>query len=163
MLCMLRIQNLWKEYDGTTAVRDLSLDVPAGEIFGLIGPNGAGKTTTLRICCGLLDATAGRVSVAGVDVLADPRAAQAHIGYLCDFFSLYEDLKVWEYLDYFARSYRLPLETISSRVSEVLHEIGLESKRDALIKGLSRGMKQRVGIGRAVIHRPQLLLLDEPA
>ena len=160
---MLRVQRVWKEYDGVMAVRDLSLDIPKGEIFGLIGPNGAGKTTLLRMCCGLLDPTAGALSVAGVDVLRHPREAQAHIGYLSDFFSLYDDLKVWEYLDYFARSYKLPVATIPARVDEVLHEIGLESKRDALIKGLSRGMKQRLGIGRAVIHHPELLLLDEPA
>ncbi|MBV9669354.1 MAG: ABC transporter ATP-binding protein, partial [Acidobacteriales bacterium] len=134
---MLRVAGLWKEYDGVVAVRDLTLEIAEGEIFGLIGPNGAGKTTLLRICCGLLDPTAGQVSVAGVDVLRAPREAQAQIGYLSDFFSLYDDLRVWEYLDYFARSYNVAPEVLNARVAEVLHEIGLESKREAMIKGLS--------------------------
>ena len=145
------------------AVRDLTLEIPEGEIYGLIGPNGAGKTTTLRMCCGLLDPTTGRVSVNNVDVHSDHEQAQSQIGYLADFFSVYDDLKVWEYLDYFARAYKLDPAKVPARVDEVIEEIGLETKRDAMVKGLSRGMKQRLGIGRAVIHRPKVLLLDEPA
>src|SRR5271167_4139709 len=160
---MIRLENLSKEYDEVVAVRDLTLEIPEGEIYGLIGPNGAGKTTTLRMCCGLLEPTTGRVLVNNVDVHSDLELAQSQIGYLADFFSVYDDLKVWEYLDYFARAYQLDSATIPARVDEVIEEIGLESKRDAMVKGLSRGMKQRLGIGRAVIHRPKLLLLDEPA
>jgi ABC-2 type transport system ATP-binding protein len=160
---MIRLENLSKEYDEVVAVRDLTLEIPEGEIYGLIGPNGAGKTTTLRMCCGLLEPTTGRVLVNNVDVHSDLELAQSQIGYLADFFSVYDDLKVWEYLDYFARAYKLDPAAIPARVDEVIEEIGLEVKRDSMVKGLSRGMKQRLGIGRAVIHRPKLLLLDEPA
>lgn len=160
---MIHLENLSKEYDEVVAVRDLTLDIPEGEIYGLIGPNGAGKTTTLRMCCGLLPPTQGRVLINGIDVNSDMEAAQAQVGYLADFFSVYDDLKVWEYLDYFARAYKLDSTTVASRVDDVINEIGLEVKRDSMVKGLSRGMKQRLGIGRAVIHRPKVLLLDEPA
>jgi ABC-2 type transport system ATP-binding protein len=160
---MIHLENLSKEYDEVVAVRHLSLDIPEGEIYGLIGPNGAGKTTTLRMCCGLLPPTQGRVVINGVDVNADMETAQSQVGYLADFFSVYDDLKVWEYLDYFARAYKLDSITIPARVDEVINEIGLEVKRDSMVHGLSRGMKQRLGIGRAVIHRPKVLLLDEPA
>jgi ABC-2 type transport system ATP-binding protein len=160
---MIRIENLSKEYDEVVAVRDLTVDIPEGEIYGLIGPNGAGKTTTLRMCCGLLPPTTGRVLINGIDVHSDMETAQSQVGYLSDFFSVYDDLKVWEYLDYFARAYKLDSTTIPGRVNEVIAEIGLEVKRDSMVKGLSRGMKQRLGIGRAVIHRPKVLLLDEPA
>src|SRR5215472_1658097 len=160
---MIHLENLSKEYDEVVAVRDLSLDIPEGEIYGLIGPNGAGKTTTLRMCCGLLQPTTGHAVINGIDVNEDMEAAQAQVGFLADFFSVYEDLKVWEYLDYFARAYKLEPSSIPRRVDEVISEIGLEVKRDSMVKGLSRGMKQRLGIGRAIIHRPKILLLDEPA
>ena len=160
---MIRLENLTKEYDEVMAVREVSIEIPEGEIYGLIGPNGAGKTTMLRMCCGLLPATSGRVLVNGVDVQNNLEAAQSQIGYLADFFSVYDDLKVWEYLDYFARAYKLDSTRVPERVNEVIDEIGLEVKRDSMVKGLSRGMKQRLGIGRAVIHRPKVLLLDEPA
>jgi ABC-2 type transport system ATP-binding protein len=160
---MIQLKNLTKEYDEVTAVREVSIEIPEGEIYGLIGPNGAGKTTMLRMCCGLLPPTSGRAVVNGIDVQHDLEAAQSQVGYLADFFSVYDDLKVWEYLDYFARSYRLDSTRVPERVNEVIEEIGLEVKRDSMVKGLSRGMKQRLGIGRAVIHRPKVLLLDEPA
>ena len=160
---MVELTKLRKEFDDLVAVDDLTLTIPEGEIFGLIGPNGAGKTTTIRMACGLLAPTQGGVVVAGTDVLRDPEGAQRYIGYLSDFFSVYEDLKVWEYLDYFAHAYKMPKAEIGDRVTEVIADVGLEVKRDALIRGLSRGMKQRLGIARAIIHRPRLLLLDEPA
>ena len=160
---MIELSHLRKEYDDLIAVEDLNLTIPSGEIYGLIGPNGAGKTTTIRMTCGLLAPTLGTIRVAGVDVLRDPGQAQQHIGYLSDFFSVYEDLKVWEYLDYFAHAYKMPEEKIPSRITEVIAQVGLEVKRDAMIRGLSRGMKQRLGISRAIIHQPKLLVLDEPA
>ena len=160
---MIELTNLRKEYDDLVAVYDLNLKIPEGEIYGLIGPNGAGKTTTIRMACGLLTPTLGQALVAGIDVNREPERAQQNIGYLSDFFAVYEDLKVWEYVDYFAHAYKLPQTSIPHRVTEVIAEVGLEVKRDALIAGLSRGMKQRLGIARAIIHRPRVLLLDEPA
>ena len=123
---MIRIQNLRKEYDDLVAVNDLSLEIPQGEIFGLIGPNGAGKTTTIRIGCGLLTPTAGQVFVDGVDVHSEPERAQKSIGYLSDFFAVYEDLLVWEYLDYFAHAYRMPEQSIPARIEEVIAQVRLE-------------------------------------
>lgn len=160
---MLELIHLRKEFDELIAVQDLTLTIPQGEIFGLIGPNGAGKTTTIRMACGLLRPTGGRAVVNGVDVAQEPERALQSIGYLSDFFAVYEDLKVWEYLDYFAHAYKLKESAIAARVCEVIGQVSLEVKRDAMIRGLSRGMKQRLGIARAIIHRPRLLLLDEPA
>lgn len=160
---MIELLQIRKEYDNVLAVDDLSLAVEQGEIFGLIGPNGAGKTTTIRMAAGLLSPTLGRALIAGIDVVREPERAQQHIGYLGDFFALYEDLKVWEYLDYFAHAYKLPEAEIPSRITEVIAQVNLEVKRDAMISGLSRGMKQRLGIARAIIHRPRVMLLDEPA
>ncbi|HVP42540.1 MAG TPA: ABC transporter ATP-binding protein [Terriglobales bacterium] len=160
---MIRFAKLRKEFDTLVAVHDLEVEIPPGEVYGLIGPNGAGKTTTIRMACGLLSPTSGKVFINGIDVHSEPERAQAFIGYLSDFFSVYEDLKVWEYLDYFAHAYKLPESEIPARIDQVIAQVGLEVKRDAFIKGLSRGMKQRLGIGRAIIHRPKVLLLDEPA
>jgi len=160
---VIELNNLSKEFDDLTAVSDLTVSIPSGEIYGLIGPNGAGKTTTIRMACGLLAPTQGEVRIAGIDVVQQPDQAQQYVGYLSDFFSVYEDLKVWEYLDYFAHAYKMQDAEIAGRITEVIGQVGLEVKRDALIRGLSRGMKQRLGIGRAIIHRPKVLLLDEPA
>ena len=160
---MIELIHLRKEYDDLVAVQDLNLTIPQGEIFGLIGPNGAGKTTTIRMACGLLAPTTGRALVNGIDVSEEPERAQQIIGYLSDFFALYEDLKVWEYLDYFAHAYKMNESEIPARVNEAIAQVSLEVKRDAMIRGLSRGMKQRLGIARSIIHRPKLLLLDEPA
>ncbi len=160
---MIRFEKLRKEYDDLVAVNDIEVVIPAGEIYGLIGPNGAGKTSTIRMACGLLEPTTGRVFVNDVNVHHDPERAQEFIGYLSDFFSVYEELKVWEYLDYFAHAYKMAENEIPGRIDEVIGQVSLEVKRDQMIKGLSRGMKQRLGIARAVIHRPKVLLLDEPA
>ena len=167
---MIHLENLSKEYEAASnkdwhviATDRLNLDIPAGEIFGLVGPNGAGKTTTLKMICGLVVPTAGRVIVNGIDVERQPEEAQRHMGYLADFFSLYDELKVWEYFDYFAHAYKLSPGGIPERIEEVMRAVGLESKREAMIGGLSRGMKQRLGIGRAIIHDPTLIVLDEPA
>jgi len=166
---MVRLEHLTKEYDlpgsqagKLVAANALDLHVPKGEIFGLIGPNGAGKTTALKMMCGLLVPTAGRVTVRGVDVERHPEEAQRHLGYLADFFSVYDDLKVWEYLDYFVHACKIEAESIPRRVEKVIQQVGLEGKRDSFISGLSRGMKQRLGIARAIVHNPPLLVLDEP-
>ena len=160
---MIEFVHLRKEYDNVLAVEDLNLNIPQGEIYGLIGPNGAGKTTTIRMACGLLAPTLGRALVNGVEVAQEPERAQQYIGYLSDFFAVYEDLKVWEYLDFFAHAYKMPEADIPARITEVIAQVNLEVKRDAMIRGLSRGMKQRLGIARAIIHRPKVMLLDEPA
>ena len=160
---MIKLTGLRKRYGNLLAVDNLSLTIPKGEIYGLIGPNGAGKTTTIRMMCGLLLPTEGEVEIAGVDVCLEPERAEQHIGYLSDFFAVYDDLKVWEYLDYFAHAYKLPEAAIPGRVREAIADVGLEVKTDSLIAGLSRGMKQRLGIARAIIHRPEVLVLDEPA
>jgi ABC-2 type transport system ATP-binding protein len=115
------------------------------------------------MACGLLTPTTGKAIIDGVDVAREPERAQRSIGYLSDFFAVYEDLKVWEYLDYFAHAYKVDESQIPARVNGVIAQVSLEVKRDALIHGLSRGMKQRLGIGRAIIHQPKVLLLDEPA
>ncbi|HYY70476.1 MAG TPA: ABC transporter ATP-binding protein, partial [Terriglobales bacterium] len=135
---MIHFESLTKEFGNLIAVSDLNLDIPEGEIYGLIGPNGAGKTTTIRMACGLLTPTAGKVFVAGVEVHKEPERAQQHMGYLSDFFSLYDDLTVWEYLDYFARAYKMDESDVPGRIDEVIGQVGLEVKRDLLIKGLSR-------------------------
>ena len=167
---MLQLIDLTKEYDAdgdaerrVLAADRLNLDVTAGEVFGLVGPNGAGKSTTLKMICGLLPPTSGRVLVNNLDVERQPAEAQKYIGYLADFFSLYDELTVYQYLEYFAGAYKLSADSIPGRILEVVTGLGLESKRDASIAGLSRGMKQRLGIARAVIHDPPLLVLDEPA
>ena len=167
---MLRLIDLTREYDSqgnagrpVLAADRLNLEVNAGELFGLVGPNGAGKSTALKMICGLLLPTSGRVLVNNVDVERHREEAQKYIGYLADFFSLYDELTVYQYLEYFAAAYKLPADSIPARILEVVMRVGLETKRDSLIGGLSRGMKQRLGIARAVIHDPPLLVLDEPA
>jgi ABC-2 type transport system ATP-binding protein len=169
-MVMLRLIDLTKEYDAdgdaarrVLAADRLNLEVVAAEVFGLVGPNGAGKSTALKMICGLLLPTSGRVLVNNVDVERQPEEAQKYIGYLADFFSLYDELTVYQYLEYFAAAYKLDPDSIPGRILEVVTRLGLESKRDAPIAGLSRGMKQRLGIARAVIHDPPLLVLDEPA
>jgi ABC-2 type transport system ATP-binding protein len=167
---MIRLENVTKEYDlppgqpGQLVAADrLTLDVPVGEVFGLVGPNGAGKTTTLKMICGLMLPTGGRITVNNIDVEREPEEVQQYIGYLADFFSVYDDLKVWEYVEHFARAYKLDRTKIAGRVREVITLLGLETKQDAMVAGLSRGMKQRLGIARAIVHDPPLLVLDEPA
>src|SRR5437868_14395787 len=130
---MIELQRLRKEYDDLVAVNDINLLVPAGEVYGLIGPNGAGKTTTIRMACGLLTPTEGKLRVAGIDVHHQPERAQQHIGYLSDFFSAYEELKVWEYLDYFAHAYKMLGSQILARLEEVIAHVGLEVTRAAEI------------------------------
>lgn len=163
MAAPICFESVHKEFGRFTAIHRLDLEVQAGEIYGLIGPNGAGKTTVIRMACGLLAPTSGHVSVMGLDVQRHAEAAQQYIGYLSDVYALYEDLTAWEYLDYFAHAYRMPPHEIAPRIKEVIRLVGLEVKEHELTKGLSRGMRQRLGLARAILHRPKLLLLDEPA
>jgi ABC-2 type transport system ATP-binding protein len=160
---MIEIRHLRMEYDGAVALENLQLEIPRGEVFGLIGPNGAGKTTLIRILATLLEPTYGEVRIAGIDVLADPLRVHPLIGYMSDFFSLYENLLVWEYLDHFARCYGVDPRRRDRLIDEVLDLVSLEVRRDAEIRTLSRGMRQRLCFAKSLLHEPLVLLLDEPA
>ncbi len=160
---MIEVHHLRKEYDGTVALENLHLEIPEGEVYGLIGPNGAGKTTLIRILSTLLEPTFGTAQIAGIDVLDEPLKVHPHIGYMSDFFSLYEDLLVWEYLDHFARCYNVPPRERTKMIDDVLQLVSLEVRRDAEVKALSRGMRQRLCFAKTLLHQPKVLLLDEPA
>ncbi len=157
------VRNLSKRYNKLLALSELNLTVAPGEVFGLIGPNGAGKTTLLRILGTLCEPTGGEAHVFGINVQEQPRAVHAMIGFMPDFYALYDDLKVWEYLDYFAGLHGIARDQRRKKCDEMLARVNLEVKRDALVGETSRGMKQRLCLARALIHEPQLLLLDEPA
>ena len=152
-----------REFGRTVAVRDVALEVETGAVLALVGPNGAGKTTLLKMICGLLQPTRGTAWVGGCDIRTQPLAVQQLLGFLPDFFGLYEELTVREYLDYFARAYRLPAQERPARIERVLRQAQLAGKLDEPVQGLSRGMRQRLAIARTLIHQPPLLLLDEPA
>ncbi|NLN41527.1 MAG: ABC transporter ATP-binding protein, partial [Clostridiales bacterium] len=160
---MLKINGLTKSYGIFTAVDGLDLNVPKGEIYGFVGPNGAGKTTTMKIICGLLPADKGQVSVAGIDVIKDVRKAKELIGYMPDFFGVYDNLKVTEYLDFYASIYNLNPRDRKRICDDLLELVDLQDKRDAYVDSLSRGMKQRLCLARSLVHNPELLVLDEPA
>ena len=159
---MIATQELTKKYQDVLALDHLNLVVEAGEIFGYIGPNGAGKTTTIRILSGLMRPTSGEATVAGVDVVRHPQEAKKVVGYMPDVFGVYQGMRVWEYLDFFGAAYRLPRVERKARIEEVLAITGTDEMRDYFVDSLSRGMQQRVGIARAMIHNPQVLFLDEP-
>src|SRR3954454_8145280 len=160
---LVSVENLSVNYGKTRAVRGLSFEIPRGAIFGFIGPNGAGKTSTIKVLATLLRPTGGRATVAGHDVARDPHAVRARIGYMPDFFGVYDDLTVQEYLEFYADSYAVPLRTRRTTIPELLELVDLTPKRDAYVEGLSRGMKQRLGLARCLVHDPELLILDEPA
>jgi ABC-2 type transport system ATP-binding protein len=160
---MIEVRHLRKEYGQTVALDNLHLDIPEREVYGLIGPNGAGKTTLIRILATLLEPTYGRVRIAGIDVLEDPLRVHPLIGYMSDFFSLYENMLAWEYLDHFARCYGVERRQRERLISEVLQLVSLEVRRDAEIRTLSRGMRQRLCFAKTLLHQPKVLLLDEPA
>ena len=160
---LVSVENLGVSYGRTHAVRGLSFSISRGEIFGFIGPNGAGKTSTIKVLATLLKPTAGCVKVAGLDVLAHPHEVRRKIGYMPDFFGVYDDLTAKEYLHFFAAAYKIPTAKRAGIVGDVLALTDLTAKTDAPVDGLSRGMKQRLGLARVLLHDPDLLLLDEPA
>ena len=162
-MALVEISHLRKEYGDLVAVKNLSLTLNEGEIFGFIGPNGAGKTTTIKILATLLDPSAGSAKVDGIDVSLDPEAVRSKIGYMPDAFGVYDDFKVWEYLDFFAASYRVPKSDRPGLIDLVLDLTNLSVKKDAYVESLSRGMKQRLCLARTLVHNPKVLLLDEPA
>ena len=160
---MLEIKNLYKYYGKFAALDGLNLSIKKGELFGFVGPNGAGKTTTMRIISGLLQADGGSVYIDGVDALKDIRHLKNKIGYMPDFFGVYDNLKVMEYMDFYASIYGLTGKSAKSLCLELLDLVHLSDKTQRYVDDLSRGMKQRLCLARCLIHKPELLILDEPA
>lgn len=160
---MIEIEHLTKRYKNIVAVNDLNLKIKQGEVFGFIGPNGAGKTTTIRILAGLLRPTSGRATIGGYDVTKDTTQVKSLVGYMPDSFGVYDQMRVWEYLDFFGAAYRLKKDRRREAIDMVLNLTGSEYMRDYYIGTLSRGMRQKVGLAKTLIHNPQVIILDEPA
>lgn len=160
---IVETRGLVKRYDDNLAVAGVDLWVGPGEIYGLVGPNGAGKTTTMKILATLLAPTAGEAFVTGIPVADDPIEVRRRIGYMPDFYGVYDDLRVWEYLDFFARCYDVPARRRPAMIGELLEIVGLTDKRDAYVETMSRGMRQRLCLAHTLVHDPALLILDEPA
>jgi ABC-2 type transport system ATP-binding protein len=163
MTSAVHLEGLTKAYGGTLAVSGADLDIGVGEIFGLVGPNGAGKTTMLRMLATLLEPTHGDAQVWGLDVRRQPNSVRRVIGYMPDTFGVYDDTRVWEYLDFFARMYGIGATRRKSLVDDLLGLVDLRSKRNDFVQSLSRGMQQRLCLAHALVHDPKVLLLDEPA
>lgn len=160
---IIETKDLVKTFGKFTAVNGLSLEVPAGSIYGFVGPNGAGKTTTMRVLTTLTRATSGSAWVAGHSVTEDRRAVRRAIGYMPDEFGVYDDLRVWEYLDFFAACYDIPEVQRKRLINDLLELVDLSHRREDMVDKLSRGMKQRLSLARTLAHDPQVLILDEPA
>lgn len=159
---MLKTENLTKKYGDMFAINSIDLDLDQGDLFGFIGPNGAGKTTTMRIIATLLEPSWGEAYVCGYSIYSNPREIRRLIGYMPDFFGVYDDMKVIEYLEFFAAAYRINGPERRKRCDEMLQQVDLDFKRDAFANTLSRGQTQRLGLARVLLHDPQVLLLDEP-
>lgn len=159
---MLEIQNLTKKYGKFLALDNLNLHIGKGEIFGFVGPNGAGKTTTMRIVCGLLKATSGTVLVDGINAITNPEDIKRRVGYVPDFFGVYDNLKVLEYMEFYGSMYGMEKEDVDEISEGLLELVNLSDKKEEFVDTLSRGMKQRLCVARALIHNPDLLVLDEP-
>jgi ABC-2 type transport system ATP-binding protein len=160
---MIETRDLTKKYGELYAIHKIDLKLERGDVFGFIGPNGAGKTTTMRILATLLNPTWGEAYVGGYSIYAKPKEIRRIIGYMPDFFGVYDNMKVVEYLEFFAAAYRIKGPARKKICDEVLELVDLGYKRDALVTSLSRGMTQRLGLARVLLHDPQVLLLDEPA
>ena len=160
---MISLRGFGKDYGEFTAVGSLDLDIAQGETFGFIGPNGAGKSTTIRFLATLLRATRGGGQVAGHDVMGDPLSVRRSIGYMPDAFGVYDGMKVWEFLDFFAVAYGIDHAARSVVIDNVLELLDLGHKREDYVNGLSRGMKQRLCLAKTLVHDPPVLILDEPA
>jgi ABC-2 type transport system ATP-binding protein len=163
MSAIVETHGLVKRYDRTLAVAGIDLAVEPGEIFGLVGPNGAGKTTTLRMLATLLRPSAGQAEIDGWSVTRNPDDVRRVIGFMPDVFGVYDDMKVWEYLDFFARCYGLPAAGRRRMIADLLELVDLVDRRDEYVQTLSRGMEQRLCLAQALVHDPKVLLLDEPA
>jgi ABC-2 type transport system ATP-binding protein len=160
---MIETRDLTKKYGDLYALDRLTLSLDKGDVFGFIGPNGAGKTTTMRILATLLNPSWGEASVCGYSIYTGSKDIRRSIGYMPDFFGVYDDMKVTEYLEFFAAAYRIKGADRRKKCDQVLDLVDLGYKRDALVTSLSRGMTQRLGLARVLLHEPQVLLLDEPA
>ena len=160
---MIELRNFTKIYGEFVAVSNLNLKIGAGEMFGFIGPNGAGKSTTIRFLATLLRATAGEGTVNGHSVTRDPIGVRKSVGYMPDNFGVYDGMKVWEFLDFFAVAYQIPRSRRKGVIGDVLELLDLTHKRDDFVNGLSRGMKQRLCLAKTLVHDPPVLILDEPA
>ncbi len=160
---MIECRDLTKKYGDLYALDRLTLKLDKGDVFGFIGPNGAGKTTTMRILATLLNPSWGEASVCGYSIYTGAKEIRRSIGYMPDFFGVYDDMKVTEYLEFFAAAYRIKGTDRRKKCDQVLDLVDLGYKRDALVTSLSRGMTQRLGLARVLLHEPQVLLLDEPA
>lgn len=160
---IVETRGLIKRYGKLTAVNSMDLSVPRGAIYGFVGPNGAGKTSTMRIITTLMLPSAGQAFVAGHEVTKAPRAVRKVIGYMPDYFGVYDDMKVWEYLDFFAACYDIPEADRPQMIADLLDLVDLSHRRDDMVDKLSRGMKQRLCLARTLVHDPQVLILDEPA
>ena len=160
---MIETRDLTKKYGDLFALDRLTLKLEQGDVFGFIGPNGAGKTTTMRILATLLNPSWGEASVCGYSIYTGSKDIRRSIGYMPDFFGVYDDMKVIEYLEFFAAAYRIKGPERRKKCDQVLDLVELGYKRDALVTSLSRGMTQRLGLARVLLHEPQVLLLDEPA
>jgi len=160
---MIECRDLTKKYGDLYALDRLTLKLNKGDCFGFIGPNGAGKTTTMRILATLLNPSWGEASVCGYSIYTGSKEIRRSIGYMPDFFGVYDDMKVTEYLEFFAAAYRIKGADRRKKCDQVLELVDLGYKRDALVTSLSRGMTQRLGLARVLLHEPQVLLLDEPA
>jgi ABC-2 type transport system ATP-binding protein len=160
---IIETRDLVKKFGKFTAVDGLSVEVPAGSIYGFVGPNGAGKTTTMRMLTTLTRPTSGQAWVAGHSVTGEPRAVRRAIGYMPDEFGVYDDMRVWEYLDFFAACYDIPESERRRLIEDLLELVDLTHRRDDMVDKLSRGMKQRLSLARTLAHDPSVLILDEPA
>ena len=163
MSAMIETKDLVKRYGKFAAVNGLSLAVPEGSIYGFVGPNGAGKTTTMRVLTTLTRPTSGMAWIAGHSVTDEPRSVRRAIGYMPDEFGVYDDMRVWEYLDFFAACYDIPENERRPLINDLLELVDLSHRREDLVDKLSRGMKQRLSLARTLAHDPQVLILDEPA
>ncbi len=163
MDALVQTQALTKRYDNLVALDSMNLSVERNSIFGFVGPNGAGKTTSIRIICTLLQPSSGEAWIDGHSVRDEPDRVRNRIGYMPDFFGVYEDMKVWEYMDFFARCYDVPASKRPGLTDELLELVDLGEKKNAYVESLSRGMKQRLCLARTLVHDPALLVLDEPA